>query len=82
MAEVRRGDSFIVPIEATNVGDEMAQAVQVEVVLAPADADSEERAELNIDFIPRPATREGWATFKSDPNAGRLSARALGYQKP
>ena len=81
-AVVQQGDKFIIPVEATNHGDSMAESVQIEVRLETSDMVREEAA-LTIAFIPRRATREGWVTFDHDPRAGvKLSARAVGYEKP
>ena len=77
----RRGAGFAVPVSATNRGDETAEGVQIEVVLE-AGGGEPERGEFAIAFLPRRATRHGWVTFRTDPSAGQLKARVLGYEKP
>ena len=73
-------DHFAVPLEVTNKGDQTAEGVHIEVVLRSGG--KEERADLEIAFLPRRGTREAWVTFKTDPRDGRLEARVLGYEKP
>jgi uncharacterized protein (TIGR02588 family) len=78
----RGGPGFLVPVTVFNRGGETAGGVAVEVVLEGAGAPEPERAEFTIAFLPRRGTREGWVAFRSDPRAGRLTARAIGYEKP
>ena len=74
------GHNFIVPVTVRNHGDETAEGVAVEVTL---EAGGEpERAEFTLAFLPRRASREGWVAFRTDPRAGRLTPRVLGYEKP
>lgn len=80
-APARRGAEFVVPVAATNRGDETAEGVQIEVVLE-AGGGEPERGEFAIAFLPRRATRNGWVTFRTDPSTGQLKARVLGYEKP
>lgn len=76
----RSGEDFIVPVRVTNRGEQTAEGVQIEIELEGGD--KTERGEFAVAFLPRRATREGWVTFKSDPRAGRLKPRVLGYEKP
>ena len=76
----RRGEEFLVPVAATNRGDETAEGIHIEVRLETGGAG--ERGEFTIAFLPRRATREGWVTFRTDPRSGRLKPRVLGYEKP
>lgn len=71
---------FALPLEVTNKGDQTAEGVHIEVVLRSGG--KEERADLEIAFLPRRGTREAWVTFKTDPRQGTLEARVLGYEKP
>ena len=75
-----RTDHFAVPLEVTNKGDQTAEGVHIEVVLRAGG--KEERADLEIAFLPRRGTREAWVTFKTDPRDGKLESRVLGYEKP
>lgn len=84
-APERRGEEFLVPVSATNRGDQTAEGVQIEVVLetaATAAGGEPERGEFGIAFLPRRATRRGWVSFSTDPAAGQLKPRVLGYEKP
>lgn len=76
-----RSGGFAVPVTVHNRGDETAEGVRVEVELAIPGGEPE-RAELDVTFIPRRSKREGWVTFRSDPSRGRLTGRAMGYEKP
>jgi uncharacterized protein (TIGR02588 family) len=76
----QRGDHYAVPIAVTNHGDQTAEDVFVEVVLAGAG--EEQRGALEIAFLPRGATHEGWAAFSRDPRGGELTARVVGYTQP
>jgi len=73
------GEGFVVPVIVSNRGDSTAGDVQIEVTLEGGAA---ERGEFSIAFLPRRSTREGVVTFHTDPRAGRLRARVLGYEKP
>jgi len=77
----RRQFNFVVPVKVINHGDETAAGVRIEVVME-AGGEEKERAELDVAFLPRHATREGWVTFEQDPRTAQLKARVLGYQKP
>ena len=76
----RRGDGFHVPVRVKNEGGETAGGVAVEVTLEAAGAS--ERGEFVLAFLPRGGTREASVTFHTDPGAGHLRARVLGYEKP
>ncbi|MBE9020553.1 hypothetical protein C7Y66_25790 [Chroococcidiopsis sp. CCALA 051] len=77
-----QSDRFIVPVTATNRGDETAETVQIEVTLN-SDGREEETAEFEIAFLPRHSTRRGWVTFQTDPRTvAQIEARVLGFEKP
>ena len=73
--------NFIVPVTVVNHGDETAEGVSIEVVMESG-GEEKERGELDVAFLPRHATREGWVAFEQDPRTAQLKARVLGYQKP
>jgi len=77
----QRQYNFIVPVTVVNHGDETAEGVHIEVVLESG-GEEKARGELDVPFLPRHATREGWVAFEQDPRAAQLKARVLGYQKP
>jgi uncharacterized protein (TIGR02588 family) len=79
-APLARENAFLVPVAVTNRGDQSAEDVRVEVVLAHGQTD--ERGELDMAFLPRGATRHGWVTFHADPRSGTLTSRVLGYERP
>ena len=77
----QRQFNFIVPVTVINHGDETAEGVRIEVVMESG-GEEQARGELDVAFLPRHATREGWVTFAQDPRTAQLKARVLGYQKP
>ena len=76
------GEGFLVPVTLFNRGGQTAEGVSVEVVLEAGGSSEPERGEFTVAFLPRGGTREGWVAFRSDPRAGRLTARAPGYEQP
>ncbi len=80
-ASEQRTKRFVIPVTVKNAGDETAEGVRVEVKLKLDGADAE-TGELEFPFVPRGGQREGFVAFNSDPNAGRLETRVLGYEKP
>ena len=76
------GAGFLVPVTLVNRGGRTAGGVSVEVVLEGGGAAEPERGEFTVAFLPRGGTHEGWVSFRSDPRAGRLTARASGYGEP
>lgn len=77
----RRQFNFLVPVTVINHGDETAEGVRIEVVMENG-GELIGRAELDVAFLPRHATRQGWVTFEQDPRAAQLKGRVLGYQRP
>lgn len=76
-----RAGVFAVPVTVRNLGDETAEGVLIEVELERPGM-APERAEIEMAFVPRQSRREGWVTFRHDPRRGRLTGRAVGYEKP
>jgi uncharacterized protein (TIGR02588 family) len=77
-----QSDRFIVPVTATNRGDETAETVQIEVILTNG-GQEEETSQFEIAFLPRHSTRRGWVTFQTDPRTvEQMQARVLGFEKP
>jgi uncharacterized protein (TIGR02588 family) len=72
---------FLVPVVATNRGDQPAEDVQITVSLETADGSSHESVIL-IPHLPRESKRRGWATFAADPRSGRLRVSGVGFQAP
>ena len=73
--------NFIVPVTVINHGDETAAGVHIEVVMESG-GEEKARGQLEIPFVPRRSTREGWVAFEQDPRSAQLNARVLGYEKP
>jgi uncharacterized protein (TIGR02588 family) len=81
-AAQQRPHNFIIPVTIINHGDVTAEGVHIEVVLENGGQEVE-RSELDVAFLPRRATREGWVAFQTDPDtAQKINARVLGYEKP
>lgn len=81
--EPRAGSSgpWRVPVTVSNAGHATAEGVRVEVTLE-IPGSPPETADFDVAFVPRESKREGWVTFRSDPSRGRLTGRAVGYEKP
>jgi uncharacterized protein (TIGR02588 family) len=77
----QRTHNFIVPVTVINHGDKTAGGIKIEVVLE-TEGQEKARGELDIPFLPRRATREGWVAFEQDPRTAQLKARVLGYEEP
>lgn len=78
----KQANHYLVPVSATNQGDETAEGVMIAVILQN-NGTEQERGEFEIAFLPRQSTRQGWVTFTTDPRSvGSLEARVLGYEKP
>lgn len=73
--------NFIVPVTVINHGDKTAGGIRIEVLMESGGT-QQERGELDVPFLPRRATRQGWVTFEHDPRAAQLKARVLGYEEP
>jgi uncharacterized protein (TIGR02588 family) len=72
---------FMVPVEVGNVGRSTAEDVQVTVILELPQGRREE-AVLAIAFLPRNSRRNGWVTFRSDPDRGSLQLGAIAFEVP
>ncbi len=80
-SEPRRGH-FAVPVTVYNRGNDAAEQVSIEVLLKSKEH-GDERAQLQIAFLPRQASRLGWVAFINDPSsADELKSRPLGYERP
>lgn len=75
------GGGWSVPVTVRNDGHVTAEGVRVEVTLETPGSPPE-TADFDVAFVPRESKREGWVTFRSDPSRGRLTGRAVGYEKP
>lgn len=65
-----------------NAGDRAGAAVVVEGRLTGTAGGGEETSEATLDYVPGRSARRGGLFFSSDPGAGRLELRALGYAVP
>ena len=73
---------FIIPVEVTNLGDQTAEGVIVELALERG-GEQPEQGEFEIAFVPRGSTRQGWVAFETDPrDAQKITARVRGYEQP
>lgn len=72
---------FRMAVEVRNTGDQTAEQVRVEVALERG-GEPVERAELDILFVPRKSSRQGWVTFKNDPRGCTVTTRAMSYEVP
>ena len=78
---VERGGAWHAPVRVSNLGDRPAAAVELRATLELPSGEVEEAA-LSVDFLPPRGRVEGAFLFERNPNAGRLSMRAVGYLEP
>ena len=78
---VQSAGMWSVPVTVMNRGDETAEQLRVEVSLEQ-DGRETETADLTFAFVPRRSSREGWAVFRVDPRALKVTARATSYERP
>jgi uncharacterized protein (TIGR02588 family) len=74
-------EQFTVPVTVISKGGGTAERVRIEAVLERRGTENE-HASFEIALLPRGGTREGSVVFRSDPRAGELKARVLGYERP
>ncbi len=72
---------FAVPVKVVNRGDNTAESVQIEIELQ-LPGEKSEKGQVQLQYLPRQATRHAWVTFRHDPRQGKLEPRVLGYEKP
>ena len=80
-AGIARNGSYHVPLLVRNTGGATAESVIVEAVLRRG-GEELERAQLELSFVPRRSEREGWVTFRHDPQCCTLETRAVSYEEP
>ena len=71
---------YHVQVEVYNRGSESVAGLFIRGQLQTADGAEEVNAE--IDYVPSNSRRDIGLFFNSDPRAGSLELKALGYQKP
>ena len=76
---VQRG--YVAEIRIRNDGGTTASAVRIEGVLRDRTG-SEQRAEATVAYVAPHSTARAGLFFRSDPRAGDLSLRPLGYEEP
>lgn len=78
---IPQGAGFLLPVTATNRGDETAERLLVEVTMKGPDG-KESQSQVEIEFVPRGSRREGWVRFEGEPVGAAFQARILGFEKP
>jgi uncharacterized protein (TIGR02588 family) len=74
------GENHMVPVTVTNSGETSAENVYVEVTLTGATEPL--RSTVELAFVPRGSSGDGWVAFPEPPAPDRLRARVLGYEEP
>ncbi len=80
-AAVRQRDGWLLPFTAINGGGEPAAQVWIEASIIATDG-SRETSRTVLDYVPAHSERRGGLVFRTDPTAGQLTIRALGYTEP
>ncbi len=73
----RSAHGYLVPVSVTNLGDQTAQAVELEVTSQTGK--QAEISTLNYDFLASGEVRKGWVGFSAEPSE-TLSSRVVGYR--
>jgi uncharacterized protein (TIGR02588 family) len=77
----QRANAYAIPVSVTNLGDQTAEGVLIEVVLERGT--DREQAQFEIAFVPRYSTRQGWVMFQTDPrSADQVASYVLGFESP
>ena len=74
-------DGYVARIAARNLARHTAKGVEIEGTLATGAAEPE-TARLVFDYVPGGSTVKGALHFTTDPTAGELRLRSLGYADP
>jgi uncharacterized protein (TIGR02588 family) len=80
-AVIARNGSYRLPLLVRNTGGATAESVVIEAVLRRGEEEVE-RAQLTLSFVPRRSEREGWVTFRHDPQCCTIETRAVSYEEP
>ena len=78
---VNNAGGYLVPIEVTNLGGEVAAGLLVEGVLLDGDT-VVETSSATFDYVPVGSLRHGGLIFREDPRAYELEVQARGYALP
>jgi uncharacterized protein (TIGR02588 family) len=77
---LRQGTGYRIPVKAVNRGGRTAENVLIEVALLRG-SETLETATLEILFLPREGSRQGFVEFTMDPGeSDRIETRCVGYQ--
>ncbi|MFB9865160.1 hypothetical protein [Rufibacter immobilis] len=72
----------IYKVELTNLGEQTAENVMVEVTLLQSNAETE-RSETLYPLAPKESKQEAWVTFRAAKQPGQqVKVHILGYNKP
>lgn len=78
---VSNSGGYLVPIEVTNHGEEVAAGLVVEGVLLDGDT-AIETSSVTFDYVPVGSMRRGGLIFRKDPHSYELEVQARGYALP
>lgn len=76
------GDSYYLPVDVANQGDQTAGDVLVAVTLQPGGDQEEETAEFSILFLAGGQTAHGTAVLEHDPAQGELTVQVTSFTSP
>ncbi|HEX6086366.1 MAG TPA: hypothetical protein VF266_17695 [Thermoanaerobaculia bacterium] len=79
-AAIASNGSYRLPLVVRNTGG-TAESVVIEAVLRRGEQELE-RAQLALSFVPQRSEREGWVTFRHDPQGCTVETRAVSYADP
>lgn len=77
----QEGDSYLLPVEITNAGEQTAEGVTVSITLMVDDTE-EGSADFTVDFLAGGATEVGIGVFTTDPRTGEIQVDTVSFVKP
>jgi uncharacterized protein (TIGR02588 family) len=77
----RTAGGYLVPIEVTNPGEEVASGLLIEGTLLEGDT-AVETSSVTFDYVPVGSGRRGSLIFREDPRQYELEVQARGYALP
>jgi uncharacterized protein (TIGR02588 family) len=69
-------------VRVHNEGGQTAESIRLEIVMA-SEGNVIEKAELELSYVPKESSREGWVNFSKSPaQADTVVARVVSFKKP
>ena len=73
-------DYQALPVSVTNKGAETAENVRIEIIVGTGR--TEEKSQMEFQYLPGQSSVKCWATFRSDTAVNNIQIHVLGYSTP